>query len=78
MYNLLLIFDGVIQNNVKPILADVQFGDWIIFNNLEDEIVSSLEDSFECIILCLLFLINLLQYFEAHFLNNFEQLLTYF
>lgn len=76
MNNFLLIFDGMVEDNVKPILTDIQLGNRIILNNLQDKRIGPYKNSLERIILRFQLLKNFLQDLEPHQLHNLEQFLA--
>lgn len=78
MDSLLFIFDGMIEDGFKPIFAYVEFGDGIVLNDLEYEIIGSIENFLECIVFKFIFLIDLLQDFLTHQSEYFEQFVAYF
>jgi hypothetical protein len=57
MYNLLLILNCMVKDYLQPSFTDMQFGNWIVFDDLEDEVIGTDEDNLECIIFCFLFFI---------------------
>lgn len=60
----------MVEDYIQPILTNVKFGYGVVFDNLENQIIGSCENSFEGIILIFLFLINLVQYLFSHLLHN--------
>jgi hypothetical protein len=51
MNSLFLILNSMVQNYIQPRLADINFCDGIIFNDLPNQIIGSVESSFEGLIL---------------------------
>lgn len=46
-----LILDCMIKNDIKPCLTNIKLRDWIIFDNLHNQVVGSVESSFKCLVL---------------------------
>ncbi len=65
MDSIFLVLNSVVQNDMEPLLADINLCNRIIFNYLPNQIVSSIEDFFECFIFDFGRLIYFFQYFFA-------------
>ena len=57
---ILLELNSMIQNNMEPIFTYIQFSDTIAFDDLPNEVVSLIEDSFKCVVFFFFFLVDLL------------------
>lgn len=78
MYNLLLVLDCMVENNIQPIFTNIQFCDWIILDNLENQIICSVENDLKCLVFCFLFFENLFKDFYTHLFHNRKKFITNF
>ena len=39
-----LELDGVVEDDIQPLLTDIDLRDWVVFDDLPNEIVSTVED----------------------------------
>lgn len=78
MHNLLFVLDCMVENNIQPIFTNIQFCDWIILDNLENQIICSVENDLKCLVFCFLFLENLFKDFYTHLFHNRKKFITNF
>lgn len=63
-----VLFDlyGVVQDGVHPALADVQLGDRVVADDLQDEVVAPVEDCLEQLVLFLEVFVQLVTDSDTH------------
>lgn len=61
MDGVLLELNSMVEDDIQPILTDIQFGDSIAFDDLPDEVISSVEYCLQSLILLLIALVYFVQ-----------------
>lgn len=51
MHGVFLKLNSVVDDDFEPFLADVKFGNWIVLDDLPNEVVGSVEDRLQCLVL---------------------------
>jgi hypothetical protein len=54
----LLVFYCVVEDYLQPSITDVEFGDGVILDDLEDEVVCADEHYLECVVLGFFFFVH--------------------
>lgn len=63
VYGVFFELNGMIEDDIKPVFTDVEFGDFVVLDDLPDEVVGSVEHSFQGLVLFFGVFINFIQNF---------------
>ena len=78
MDGVFLQLDRVVYDHLQPLLTDVEFCDWVVFDDLPDQVVGSVEDGLQCLIFSLEGFVDFLKNFLSNLSDNGEQFGAYF
>lgn len=73
MDSVFLELNSMVEDDIQPVFTNIQLGDPIAFDDLPDEVISSIEYCLQSLILLLIAFIDLIQNFSSNLSNNRKQ-----
>lgn len=77
MHSILFQLDCVVDDHLQPLLANVELCNWVVFDDLPDQVVGPVEDRLQCLVLSLEGFVDFLQDLLTDLSDNRKQFSAY-